>query len=587
LDLTAPPPLYEEFYGLVEPPFSLNPDPRFYFESRAHRAALDLVLGTFGELESAVIIAGDIGAGKTLLCSVALERIPPRTFLAVVPSLLVDRAAFFAQVLEQFGILSADWQTFPAPSADELVATLKQFLSTLPLLQAHAVIMVDDAQQIRPELLDEIRLLTNTGAESSRRLRVVLLGEPALLELLVGSSQPLLARTSDARVLSPLAAEEIEPYIRRRLWIARGSPIPDTPGPGGVSFARDSAAAVGACSGGLPATINALCHHALENAAARGMHLVDRQAVVAAAQQLGMPVPIATRLRPYRNVAIAAVVVLAAALSWTMTGGTFRGPRANGPGGPETRGSGEEVRQGARKDATPASTAPAAAASASTAPTPAEAPVVNATLQKSESFTVLVASFRTMSRAQVAADAVTALGLPGFMRTIQDGWQSVVVGPYASRPEAEEARNSLDLAHFAGSRVLSTPSTDPDPGTSSSSAILLAALLPVSGRSTIVIDLAAEPGGATLRTTDNRRSTDVEIGPLPGRIDDQNLVPAGPGILERIAVRSVVQGETSRSSRLPPLRTRHLNRPPRPVRLANDSGTTGWFRLGPCAGDEL
>ena len=554
LDLAGPSQPYEEFFGLVGPPFDPAPDPRFFFDSRSHRATLDLVFGTFGQGESAVIIGGDPGTGKTLLCRVAVEQAPPRTFLAVVPSPVVDRATFFAQILEQFGIFSPD-STIPPPHADQLVAALEQFLASLPVLQAHAVIMVDEAQEIRPDLLREIRSLTNAGAESGRRLRIVLLGEPALLEILVASNHALLAQTSDARVLSPLATDEIEPYIERRLWIARGSPIPDTPGgPGGVRFARDSVTAVAACSGGVPGTINALCHYALEDACVRGKHIVDRRAVMAAARQLGIPVAFWTRLRPYRTAALAAALVVGAAIAWVKTGGSsIPGFSSNGPAPGETRPAAALARTDAPAvSAPPGSAAPSAAAAGSAAtpaptapPAPEIVPVVNATLQRVESFTVLVASFRTTSRAQAAADAIAALGLPSYMRAIQGGWHSVVVGPYATRTEADGARERVEGAHFTGTRVLSTPSTDPEPGLSASSALARVVLLPVTGRSTVAVDLTAEPIGASLGPGVGPRSAEVEIGPLPGRIEHQDLVPARPGVLERVSVRGVTQGDAT------------------------------------------
>src|SRR5260370_4909180 len=168
--------IYEPYYGLREKPFSLTSDSRFFYHSRSHAPAFaDLVAG-IRRRESLNVLSGDIGTGKTTLCPAVLQNLDRKTFSAFVPDPFASREDLLKVLLVDFGVASVDDLTsgrLKDASRTELSYVLYEFLGTLAPLQAFAVVIIDEAQNLSVPLLEEIRIL----ADADRHLQLVLLGQ--------------------------------------------------------------------------------------------------------------------------------------------------------------------------------------------------------------------------------------------------------------------------------------------------------------------------------------------------------------------------------------------------------------------------
>ena len=210
-----------------EAPFSLAPDPRFLFASASHSAALAQVAYALERREPLVVITGEIGTGKTLLCRTVLQRLRRKTFLSVINDPLLERDDLLKQLLQDFGVISKDRTKLTEASRHELIQTLHAFLRSLAPIQAHAVVIIDEAQHLQPDVLEQIRLLSNIDDERGTLLQIILVGQTDLEPLL---SRPelrqLQQRVSRRFRLEPLNRDEVQQYIKHRLALARDGKPP-------------------------------------------------------------------------------------------------------------------------------------------------------------------------------------------------------------------------------------------------------------------------------------------------------------------------------------------------------------------------
>jgi general secretion pathway protein A len=293
---------YESFFGLTEAPFSLAPDPRFLFAGASMSAALEQLAYALGRREPLIVITGEIGTGKTLLCRAVMKRIPRETFLSVIDDPLLERDDLLKQLLEDFGVIAKDRSRLTKTTRHELVEALQAFLRSLIAIQAHAVVAIDEAQHLQPDVLEQIRLLSNMNDERGTLLQIILVGQPELEALL---SQPelrqLRQRVTRRFHLEPLNREEVREYIDHRLALAR-SGAARTPGTAELAeelaawsgtkrdaqFTDEAVQAVFEISRGFPRVINLLCDRSLEAACASNIRVVDAFAVSKVADALGL-----------------------------------------------------------------------------------------------------------------------------------------------------------------------------------------------------------------------------------------------------------------------------------------------------------
>jgi len=524
---------YEPFFGLNEAPFSLAPDPRFLFPSASHSAALAQVAHALERREPLVVITGEIGTGKTLLCRTVLQQIRRKTFLSVISDPLLERDDLLKQLLQDFGVIPRDRAKLTEASRHELIQTLQAFFRSLAPIQAHAVVIIDEAQHLQPDVLEQIRLLSNIDDERGTLLEIILVGQADLESLLARPElRQLEQRVSRRLRLEPLNRDEVEQYIKHRLALARDGMPPNqllgatelaqalaewTGTNVGVEFTPDAIHAISQLSGGLPRVINLLCDRALEEACASRLRIIDGPLIQTAAHALGIgeqaaeasaaaninatarstqvgpvesfwgamrseseapvkavqpgdePVPVEVGARAGLAAAprFAMYFVLAASLAfgavalWLGVRGA-RPPGAQAPPSVAAPASSAPLVVGARPNsAQPVAKASVTEAAATTgtprppeatAPSPTPAAAATATGGR---FFIVVASFRTDTRASSVAAEVTALGLP-MRRRVSDGWYQVISGPFASRADAEDAQQRLRRAGLTGTQIVPT-----------------------------------------------------------------------------------------------------------------------------------
>src|SRR5262245_12296071 len=173
---------YEPFYGLREKPFSLSADPRFLYKSPAHAPPFDAILAGIRRREGLIVLTGEIGTGKTTLCRSVLQQLDRRTFAAFVPDPFVSREDLLKILLVDFGVIAINDLTrgrFTGASRSELSYLLYEFLDSLVPLQAFAVLVIDETQNLSLPLLEEIRILSELERRE-KLLQVVLVGQPEL-----------------------------------------------------------------------------------------------------------------------------------------------------------------------------------------------------------------------------------------------------------------------------------------------------------------------------------------------------------------------------------------------------------------------
>jgi general secretion pathway protein A len=279
---------YEPFYGLREKPFSLNADPRFLFRSPSHAPAFDALLAGIRRREGLIVLTGEIGTGKTTLCRSVLQHLDRRTFSAFVPDPFLSREDLLKTLLVDFGVISVADLTrgrFNGASRSDLSYPLYEFLDSLVPLQAFAVLVIDEAQNLALPLLEEIRILSELERRE-KLLQVVMVGQPELRSSLkLPQMRQVEQRVSVRCELKALDVEGTAGYVKHRLSVAGGSEHR-------AEFTQDALAAVHFGSSGVPRLINRLCDRALEGAYAQQSLRVDVHFVWEAINDLGLsPAP--------------------------------------------------------------------------------------------------------------------------------------------------------------------------------------------------------------------------------------------------------------------------------------------------------
>ncbi len=266
---------YEPFYGLREKAFSLSADPRFLYKGPAHAPAFDGILAGIRRREGLIVLTGEIGTGKTTLCRAVLQQLDRRTFAAFIPDPFVSREDLLKTLLVDFGVIAISDLTrgrFHGASRSELSYLLYEFLDSLVPLQAFAVLVIDETQNLSLPLLEEIRILSELERRE-KLLQVVLVGQPELRSnLRLPQMRQVDQRVSVRCELTALDAEGVAAYVHHRLVVA---------GLGGssVEFTAAALEALYHASAGVPRVINRLCDRALERAYAGRTRLIEPEFV--------------------------------------------------------------------------------------------------------------------------------------------------------------------------------------------------------------------------------------------------------------------------------------------------------------------
>lgn len=296
--------MYAPFFGLSKEPFSIAPDPRFLFMSEQHREALAHLLYGLGGGGGFVLLTGEIGAGKTTVFRCFLEQVPPHCAVAYVFNPKLTAVELLQTVCGEFGIALPE----RADSVKALVDALNHFLLAEHAKGRQAVLVIDEAQSLAADVLEQLRLLTNLETAERKLLQIVLIGQPELRELVARPGLEQLAQRIVARYhLGALSASETRQYIRHRFAVAG----PQAPLP----FGKRAMARIHALSGGVPRRINLLADRALLGAYARSQTRVDERTVEQAAREVFARGG-AGRMRLLAAAAAAGVLLLAGAAAW-------------------------------------------------------------------------------------------------------------------------------------------------------------------------------------------------------------------------------------------------------------------------------
>ena len=251
--------MYEEYYGFTEKPFSLTPDPKYLFKSASHASAFELLQYAVRRREGFIVITGDIGTGKTTLCRAILEQLDKKTFTALVLNPFLSEEDLLRLILQDFGVVSREEikrGRLVGVSKQELIETLNEFLLSLQSLRAQALLIIDEAQNLPLQVLEQIRILSNLETEKDKLLQIVLVGQSNLKDLLRRADlRQLDQRVSIRFDLKPLTQDETSAYVQHRLSVAGGGAA--------VSFVPKALGVVHHYTGGIPRLINLLCDRAL------------------------------------------------------------------------------------------------------------------------------------------------------------------------------------------------------------------------------------------------------------------------------------------------------------------------------------
>jgi general secretion pathway protein A len=265
--------LYTDFFGLTENPFSLTPDPRYFYLSAGHKEALAHLYYGLHEKQGFIAITGEVGTGKTTLCRAFLEQIAPEYEVAYI----------FNPCLTAIELLQSINKEFALPSdigfsKKDLLDRLNEFLLEKNREGKTVIVIIDEAQNLEPEVLEQIRLISNLETNTTKLIQIVLIGQPELNDLL--SSHEL--RQLNQRIMvkwdiPPLNAKEIAAYIAHRLKIA---------GSGSVRFNSWAIRSIYSSAKGNPRFINILTHRSMLIAYAQNCKIITRGIVSKAIREL-------------------------------------------------------------------------------------------------------------------------------------------------------------------------------------------------------------------------------------------------------------------------------------------------------------
>jgi general secretion pathway protein A len=427
--------MYEHYYGLSEKPFSLTPDPKYLYRSQSHGNAFDLLQYAIDRREGFVVVTGDIGTGKTILCRALLEQIDRTTFTALVLNPFLTEEDLLKRILQDFGVISREdlkIDRIVNATKQELIETLYEFLLSLIPLNAGAVLIIDEAQNLPLPVLEQIRILSNLETDKEKLLQIILVGQLNLLTLLRSPEMRQLdQRVSIRYQLEPLDVASVAAYVSHRLAIAGGNEA-------AVTFTSTALKEVHRWSGGIPRLINLICDRALLAAFSIRSNRISPEMVAHAAENLDIPTSPASAFgwlgRTAPLVAAAAVVLLSSTFAVGASAYVYQ----------RFATSRSVSRSPARVEPVPAAPAMTAAA------VPRDVAPPDRELPAEAAFTILVSSFpeglaTTASNVAATTEWLEASGFRVFHARVHLGsrgrWQRVLAGAYG---DSQSARRDME-----------------------------------------------------------------------------------------------------------------------------------------------
>jgi general secretion pathway protein A len=242
--------VYLEFYGLRQSPFDITPNPRFLFHSNKHREALNHLLYGIQQRKGFVQLTGEVGAGKTTLCRAMLEQLDGKFATALILNPVLSGDEMMKAIAIEFGL------EIHGKDRLETIATISDFLLKQTLAGRETVLIIDEAQNLTEDLLEQVRLISNIETDDRKLLQIVLLGQPELRDRLNSPRLKQLRQRITVRYhLHPLTRTEVGQYIHHRLALAGSTGRPQ--------FSAPAVWRIFGYSKGIPRLVNAVCDKAL------------------------------------------------------------------------------------------------------------------------------------------------------------------------------------------------------------------------------------------------------------------------------------------------------------------------------------
>lgn len=265
--------MYLEFFGLREMPFNITPDPRFLFLTKSHRDAMESVIYGIQERKGFIQLVGEVGCGKTTLCRAALSRLTGHIQTALILNPTISQTQLIRAILTDLGL--------PVKSNQRLtlIEQLNDYLLDRARQGLNVAVIIDEAQTLLPEVMEQVRLLSNLETDQHKLMQIVLAGQPELDRRLASPSlRQLRQRVMVRAELRPLSVEDTTHYIRHRLTVAGA----------GDDVGFDDSAVRTICdrSGGIPRLINKICDRAMLAGYAAGLRCLGADEAIRAIDEL-------------------------------------------------------------------------------------------------------------------------------------------------------------------------------------------------------------------------------------------------------------------------------------------------------------
>lgn len=268
--------MYEAFYGLREHPFGTTPDPRYLYKSRAHREALAYLAHGIFLKKGFLCLTGEVGAGKTTVVRAFVQTFHPCLEVSFVINTRVDFREMLFMLLTDFGV------EIKSESKVSMLSQLNEFLIKRFAENQNPVLVIDEAQNLSPDVLEELRMLSNLETNQQKLIQIVMVGQPELGELLQRDDlRQLRQRIPGVCRMQLLSRDEVYRYIRYRLAVAGL-------GNGQLVFSESAIDEIYEHSLGTPRLVNMLCDRAMLHAYLRKSRTLDADVVIASGQELGL-----------------------------------------------------------------------------------------------------------------------------------------------------------------------------------------------------------------------------------------------------------------------------------------------------------
>ncbi|MCM8795529.1 MAG: AAA family ATPase [Candidatus Omnitrophica bacterium] len=266
--------MYCKFYGLAERPFNVTSDPSFFFLSRKHQEALSHLFYGVTQRKGIIVITGEIGTGKTTLCRFFLNQLDKNTKTAFILNPYFSEIQLLEAIMNDFGI------NVNARTKLSFIWEFNKFLLCEAENGNNVVLMIDEAQNLKPRQLEQIRLLSNLETEKDKLIQIVLVGQPELNQRLdLYELRQLRQRVMVRYHILPLDKDEIRNYIYHRLAIVGGGDR--------IKFSDEALILITNFSGGIPRLINIICDRALLAGFVAETNLIDALIIQRCIEELG------------------------------------------------------------------------------------------------------------------------------------------------------------------------------------------------------------------------------------------------------------------------------------------------------------